>query len=259
MPRETEDLAKLVVDVLSREEDVPFDRLVLVARRDQHAVDAQALGQLAQRLDLADIGLLEHGGVGHHVVAQPLGLADHRDRLVEHALAGADPVVGLAHAVEVHVDRQSLVRRDHAEDLLVQHQRVGAQVDVPPPGDDALDQLLELGIQRRLAAADRNRRRPAVVDRLQAGLQGQPVLELAGVALDGAAQAGQVAGVQRLEHQHERVAPVAAQGVLELVTDHVRHDVCRESHGAATFGVDDAICRSWTLPVARVVLVQSCS
>ena len=88
----------------------------------------------------------------------------------------------------------------------------------------------QLRIQRRLAAADRHGRRAALVDGVQALRQRQPIGQLAGVPLDGAADARQVAGVQRLQHQHERVALPAAKRLSELVTNHVGGDVQRKTH-----------------------------
>src|ERR1700680_4010778 len=80
---------------------------------------------------------------------------------------------------------------------------------------------------------DRPPRRAAVVGSLQAGRERQPVLELAGVPLDGAADAGEVAGVEGLQHQHVRVTTVAGQRVADLVPGHVGGDVPAESHRTA--------------------------
>ena len=48
----------------------------------------------------------------------------HVDRFVEHTLARADPIVCLAHAVEMHVDHQPLVRLDHTVDLFLEQEGV---------------------------------------------------------------------------------------------------------------------------------------
>ena len=164
------------------------------------------------------------------MVAAALPLADHLDRLVEHPLAGADVVVGLPHAVEVDVDHQALVRRDDPEDLLVEQQRVGAQIDVPLALDQPGDELGQLRVDGRLAAADRHGRRAGVLRRLEAPLDRQPVLELAGVALDGAADARQVAGVERLQHQHVGVALSPRTACFSWWRMDVGGDVEWESH-----------------------------
>ena len=66
---------------------------------------------------------------------------------------------------------------------------------------------------------------PHSIDGRQARLERQAIRELAGVALDRAADAREVARVQRLEHQHEWVALLAAQRLLDLVADLVSGDV----------------------------------
>jgi len=197
----------------------------VIAGRHQHAVDAQAGDQLTQLLDLLDRRLLEHRRVRSDVVAEALGLANHGDRLVEHALARAHLVVRLAHAVEVDVDRQPLAGRDLAEHLGVEQQAVGAQVDVTLARDDRVDERRQLRVERRLAAAQRDGGRPALIDGGQAGLERQAIGELTGVTFDRAADAREVACVQRLQHQHEREALVAAQRLLDLIADLVSGDM----------------------------------
>ena len=69
----------------------------------------------------------------------------------------------------------------------------------------SLRQPADLRIDHRLAAADRNDRRAAFVHRCQALLDGQHFVDRGLVFADAAAaRAGQVAGVQRLEHHHQR-------------------------------------------------------
>src|SRR5262249_2837193 len=96
--------------------------------------------------------------------------------------------------------------------------------------DDLLDELGQLRINRRLAAADRHYRRLGDFDRLEAFVDREPILELARVSFDGAADAGEIAGVQGLEHQNERIAFASLDRIANLVLDRVRHDVDRKSH-----------------------------
>src|SRR5262249_2103359 len=56
------------------------------------------------------------------------------------------------------------------------------------------------------------------------------VLQLARVALQRAAEARQVARVERLEHENEGVTLPPGDGIAHLVADRVRHDVDREPH-----------------------------
>src|SRR5439155_12907077 len=123
---------------------------------------------------------------------------------------------------------------NQAEDLLIQEEAVRAQVDVALLPDDLGDELRQLRIDRRLAAADRDDGRLRDLDGLEALLQRQAIGKLPGVPLDGAAQAGQVAGVERLEHQHEWIALVAGEGIDDLVLDRARRDVQRKPHRFAS-------------------------
>jgi hypothetical protein len=100
------------------------------------------------------------------VVTESLGLLDHLDRLIEHAAAVDDKVVRLLHAVEMHVDAEALVRCAPLEEAIEQD-AVGAEIDMALAGDDAVDEFGQLRVQRRLATANRDHRRPGVVDRLE--------------------------------------------------------------------------------------------
>ena len=68
-----------------------------------------------------------------------------------------------------------------------------------------LHQRPDLGIDHRLAAANADDRSAGLIDRCQALLEAQLLLDGLGVFADAAAAgAGEVAGVQRLQHQHQR-------------------------------------------------------
>ena len=90
-------------------------------------------------------------------------------------------------------------------ELLLQQQRVRAQVDELL----ALDQLgrdhVDLGVDQRLAAGDRDHRRAALLDRADRLLDGHPPAQLVLGVLDlAAARAGEVALEQRLELDDQR-------------------------------------------------------
>ena len=85
----------------------------------------------------------------------------------------AMPVVRRFHAVEMHVHQQPAAGAK-AADLLRQQRAVGAEINVFPPQDEALDQHFDFRIDQRLAAADAHDRRPALVDGRQALLDRQP-------------------------------------------------------------------------------------
>src|SRR5581483_84600 len=106
--------------------------------------------------------------------------------------------------VEVYDEGQPRIGLEDVQ-ILGQLERVRAEVDVLPqlehPGDDVLDPLVDQG----LAAADRDDRRRALHARVDALVDREPRLVRLVLADLPAADAGEVAGQRRLEHQHERV------------------------------------------------------
>ena len=73
-------------------------------------------------------------------------------------------------------------------------------------------------MQQRLAAGDRDHRRAALVDRLEALLDAEALVQDQVRVVDlAAAGAGEVAAEERLEHQHERIARVALEALGEDV------------------------------------------
>ena len=121
----------------------------------------------------------------------------------EDAFALHGDVVVLLHAVQVHVEEEALVGLEFVQPLLDEH-AVGAEVDVAVAFQDAGDQFADLRVHHRLAAADRNHGRAALVDRGQALFERYALGDGGFVFADSAAAgAGEIAGVQRLEHQHD--------------------------------------------------------
>ncbi|MNT18286.1 hypothetical protein D3C72_1534770 [compost metagenome] len=111
-------------------------------------------------------------------------------------------------AVAVEVDRPHEVRaRLVLVDLLLQQQRVGAQVDKALAGDDAAHDLGHVLVQQRLAAGDGHHGRAALVHGLQAFRHGQALVQDGVRIVDlAAAGAGEVAAEQGFQHQGERIA-----------------------------------------------------
>src|SRR5258708_21781358 len=105
--------------------------------------------------------------------------------------------------------------RLEAIELLLHQERVGAEIDELLARDDALDHLLDLAVEERLAAGDRHHRRAALVDRLEALLDPEALVpDGVGVVYFAAAGPGQVAAEQRLEAEAERVALAAPEPPL---------------------------------------------
>ena len=104
------------------------------------------------------------------------------------------------------VEEEALVRLEFVQPLLDEH-AVGAEVDVLVAFEDPATSSPISRIDHRLAAADADDRGAALIDRRQAFLDAELLLDGRLVLADApAAGAGQVAGVQRFEHQHEREA-----------------------------------------------------
>jgi hypothetical protein len=86
---------------------------------------------------------------------------------------------------------------------------------------EALDDLVDFRVDERLAAGDADHGRAAFLDRGEALLRGQALVEDVIRVLDlAAAGAGQVAAEEGFKHQHERIALAA----LELLGDDVGGD-----------------------------------
>src|SRR6185312_3556620 len=98
-------------------------------------------------------------------------------------------------------------------------QRVRAEVDVlaelEHPADDVLDPLVD----ERLPAADRDDRRRALRARVDALLDRQASLVRLVLTNFPAADARDVAGERRLEHEHERVALAFALLAGDVLAD----------------------------------------
>src|SRR5581483_4525748 len=123
-------------------------------------------------------------------------------------------------AVQVHAERQ-VVRRGELVEARFEPDRIGAQVDELLARDQAAHDLVDLRMQQRLAAGNRDDRRTALLDRREALFGAEVTAQHLDRVLDlAAAAAGQIAAEERLEHQHERV--LLAPG--KPLPDHVRSD-----------------------------------
>ena len=102
---------------------------------------------------------------------------------------------------------------------------VGADVNDPSLREQSFDQCFDMRIDQRLAAADGNHRRVALLSCRQAVLQAHYVLERRRVfANPSATGAREIARMQRLELKHRG----KFLGATQLVADYVRSDFRRE-------------------------------
>ncbi len=156
------------------------------------------------------------------LTAKPLALAAliARHGLLEAALHAHRLVVMLLDAVEMHREEQ-IGRRLEQMQLLLQKQRVGAQRDEFLARHDAFDDFADLLVDERLAARNGDHRRAALVDRVEAFLHRQALVEDGVGIIDlAAAEAGKIAAEQRLQHEHQRIALAA----LQPLAQHIRAD-----------------------------------
>src|SRR5579863_8996822 len=79
-------------------------------------------------------------------------------------------------------------------------------------------------MKQRLTPRDRNRRRPALIDRPETFLGRELRLKhMRGILNLPATSTGQIAAEQRLQHQHERILFASLNLLLEDVTRHRPH------------------------------------
>src|SRR5208282_3447432 len=220
-----EDVAEELLGLVPREGVLLVRRaLVGVARRNGDGVDLELEArEVEEGGDALGIEPVEERGVHADAEAARLGLADRGHDAVEDAVLAHRMVVLLLETVEM--DGEGEVGRGLEEvELLLQEERVGAEVDELLARDDALDDLVDLLVEQRLAAGNRHYRRAAFVDRLQAFRDREALVEdLIGIVDLAAADAGEVAAEQRLEHEHERIARVALEALLEHKRADARH------------------------------------
>ena len=115
--------------------------------------------------------------------------------------------------------------------LLPHEHAVRADIDDAALREQPGHQFLDLGIDQRFAAANRNHRRAALLRGRQAILEGHHVLEAGGILANAAtAGAGQIAGVERFELQHQGKPGRAQDLVLDDVTGDLDRQRERESH-----------------------------
>ena len=167
-------------------------------------VNIERLKVLEQPRNLFHVGFFVDGGVGAHHETGGLGSLDPFDGLAEDAVFFDADVMRLFEPVQMHVEKESLVGCEFVQALHDEH-AVGAQVDVLIARENSGHELADLRIHHGLAAADRHHRRAALIHRRQAFFERNPLSDSGFVFADApAAGAGKIAGVQRLEHEHDR-------------------------------------------------------
>ena len=130
--------------------------------------------------------------------------------------------MALAQAVDVDRPREVGARLEVVE-LALQQQRVGAEVDEALAFDELVGDHVDLGVDQRLAAGDRDHRRAALLDRPDGLLDRHPPPQLVLGVLDlAAARAGEVALEQRLELHDQRELLAFGEPLAHQVHAHAR-------------------------------------
>src|SRR5437588_307364 len=97
--------------------------------------------------------------------------------------------------------------------------------------ENTLHQLADVRIDKRLTPTNTHNRSPGFIDGCETFRDGEFLLDGALIlANPAAAGACQIACVQRLQHQYQRVARRALDLLLDHVTRHVRRQAEWESH-----------------------------
>src|SRR5581483_1726543 len=132
-------------------------------------------------------------------------------------------------AIEMNGEREVLRRRELVKALL-QLKCIGAEIDVLLTRDQAVHDLDDLRMQKRLAARNGDHRRAALFYGGKALLRRELLLQNVRRILHLAASGtSQVAAKKRLEHEYERVAILPAEALLQHVAcdrPHLRNWHC---------------------------------
>ena len=202
---EREDFSEQLLGLAAAEEVLLIRRpLIGITGRNRNA-DAELFSQVEKRRDVFCRMTVENRAVD--VDGKTLGFRslDRGHRLFEAAIHAYRLVVMLFDAVEMHGEEQ-IGRRLKQMQLLFQKQRVGAQRDEFLARDDAFDDFANLLVDQRFAARNGDHRRAALVDRVEALLHRQALVQDGVRIIDlAAADAGKIAAEQRFQHEHERV------------------------------------------------------
>ncbi len=190
---------------------------VNVAGREHHALDFKFHHLVEKLADVFRVGAGEKSRVGRDAEAALDRLLDGLDGDVVGAIAADGGIMLFLQAVHMHGEGEVLRRLEKVE-LALQEQRVRAKIDVFFAFDEAGHDLVDFVMDQGFATGDADHRRAAFLDRVEALLRGQALVENVGGVLDlTATGAGQIATEERLQHQHQRVA----LATLQLLGDNV--------------------------------------
>ena len=197
--------------------------VVGVTGRNHHAFDPGVHHLGEKRADRFAVDAFEHGRIGGYAETGPDCLADcFKGNLVPTFLTDRQ-IVMLLLAIHVDGERKVLARFEKMQ-LLLEQERIRAHVDVLPAGHQALDNLLYAGMHQRFAAGDGDCGYAALFDGAEALFGRKFAFEnMTGILDLPAAGAREIAAVERLQHEHQRVAFAALQLLLEHIAGNGPH------------------------------------
>ena len=150
--------------------------IVGIAGRKHHALDAQLHHFVEECAHALRVGAVKERRVRGHAKAALQRFPNSFDGQVVAALAAHGKIVMLALAVDVNGESQVLARLEEMN-LLLEQQRIRAQINVLLAGDQALDDFVDLRMHQRFAAGNGNHRRAALLDRFEAILGAQVLFQ----------------------------------------------------------------------------------
>jgi len=183
-----------------------------------------------QVVQVIDVRTVKQRRIGADTVAASDRSADRRDGGLVCSWAFCDLIVNILGPVEVDDERQSNGRVELVE-LLLQQEAVGAEVDEPSVGDDGPYDVVDLSVQEGLASRNRHNRRVGRAHRCETLVDAQaPINDVAILAHAATAGAGEIAGLERLEHRHQRKAAATLGKMPYQVTSDGQVELERAAH-----------------------------
>src|SRR6516162_2994039 len=144
-------------------------------------------------------------------------------------------------------------------DLLLEQQRIGAEVDEFLARDQARDDLIDVAVEQRLATGEHDDRGPTFIDGIEALVDAQALIEDGvGIVDLATAGAGEVAAKQRFQHQDQRVSPYTFQVLSDDVGAYPDRLAQRDGHDPPSSEVTErhnsaaAVGKLWRHPKADV-------
>src|SRR5262249_52719817 len=156
--------------------------------------------------------------------------SDAVDGSGEYAVTFHRLVVGFLQPIEMDVEEKAAGGPKFVQALADEH-AVGAEVDVPSPFEDAPDQLAEFGVDHRFPTANAHDGGAALLHRGETLGYAELLPDGLGVlANSAAAGAGQVAGVQWLQHQDQGKTLLPGQLLAGDISRHAGRECQGETH-----------------------------